>query len=161
MHIAVVSGTHIGNVDDQLGARPGGPGSLHLLLNRGSEVYRVDREGVQLLERRSATAQEDAALDAAAELTVKRLGERGLVAKIVSQRLNRRKIDLIPEPKWAEPPKARIDELLEAVEARLRACGIGSLRDAVSIAEDAATAVGLSGGRVSSDAKHVEIGPHR
>lgn len=158
MHIAVVSGTHIGNVDDQLGARPGGPGSLHLLLNRGSEVYRVDREGVQLLERRSATAKEDAALDAAAELTVKRLGERGLVAKIVSQRLNRRKIDLIPEPKWAEPPKARIDELLEAVEARLRACGIGSLRDAVSIAEDAATAVGLSGGRVSSDAKHVEIG---
>ena len=158
MHIAVVSGTHVGNVDGQLGARPDGPGSLHLLLNRGSEVYRVDAKGVELLERRSATAQEDAALSAAAELTVKRLGERGLVAEIVSQRLNRRKIDLIPEPRWADPPKARIDELLAAVEARLRGRGVESLRDAVAIAEEAAGEAGLSGARVSSDAKHVEIG---
>ena len=35
----------------------------------------------------------------------------------MSQRLNRRKIDLIPEPEWADPPKARIGELLAAVEA--------------------------------------------
>lgn len=158
MHIAVVSGTHVGNIDGQLGARPDGPGSLHLLLNRGSEVYRVDSKGVQLLERRSATAKEDAALSAAAELTVKRLGERGLAAKVVSERLNRRKIDLIPEPEWAEPPKARIGELLAAVEARLRACGIESLREAVAIAEGAASEAGLSCARVTSDAKHVEIG---
>ena len=36
----------------------------------------------------------------------------------MSQRLNRRKIDLIPLPEWADPPKAQIDELLAAVEAR-------------------------------------------
>lgn len=158
IHLAVVSGTHVDNVDGQLGARPDGPGSLHLLLNRGSEVYRVDSNGPRLLERRSATAEEDAALSAAAELTVKRLGERGLAARIVSQRLNRRKIDLIPEPKWADPPKAQIDELLAAVEARLRACGIESLAAAVALAEEAASEAELSGARVTSDAKHVEIG---
>jgi hypothetical protein len=103
VHVAVISGTHVRNVDPQLGARPDGPGSLHLLLNRGSEVYRVGREGIRLLGRRSATAEEDAALSAAAELTVKRLAERGLSAKIVSARLNRRKVDLIPQPQWANP----------------------------------------------------------
>ncbi len=158
IHLAVVSGTHVDNVDGQLDARPGGPGSLHLLLNRGSEVYRVDSEGPRLLKRRSATVEEDAALSAAAELTVKRLGERGLDARIVSQRLNRRKIDLIPEPMWADPPKAQIDELLAAVEARLRACGIESLAAAVVLTEEAASEAGLSGARVTSDAKHVEIG---
>lgn len=158
MHFAVVSGTHVGNVDPQLGARPGPSGSLHLLLNRGSEVYRVDREGVRLLGRRLATEEEDAALSAAAELTVKRFAERGLAAKIVSERLNRRKVDLIPEPEWADPPKALIGELLLAVEARLNACGIENLQGAVEIAERAARQAGLSGARVSSDAKHVEIG---
>jgi len=158
MHIAVVSGTHVGNVDDQLRARPDGPGTLHLLLNRGSEVYRVDRGGVQLLERRSATVEEDAALSVAAQTTVRRLGERGLAAKVVSERLNRRKIDLIPGPEWADPPKARIGELLGAVETRLHVAGIESLRETVEIAQSAATEAGLSGACVTSDAKHVEIG---
>src|SRR5262245_9600900 len=45
MHVVVVSGTHVGNVDGQLGARPRGPGSLHLLLNRGSEVFSVGENG--------------------------------------------------------------------------------------------------------------------
>ena len=52
-----------------------------------------------------------------------RLAAVGVRAEIVSQRLNRRKIDVIPEPEWADPPKARIAELLEAVQARLNACG--------------------------------------
>ena len=158
MHIAVVSGTDLGNVDRQLGARPEGPGTLHLLLNRGSEVYGVGRQGVRLLGRRSATAAEAAALSAAAELTVKRLAELGLSAKVVSEPLNRRKIDLIPGPEWADPPKARIGELLLAVEARLRSGGIESLGGAVEIAEGAAREAGLSDARVSTDAKHVEIG---
>ena len=42
---------------------------------------------------------------------------RGLAAEIVSQRLNRRKIDLIPLPEWSDPPKAQIGELLDAVES--------------------------------------------
>jgi DNA-binding transcriptional LysR family regulator len=43
--IAIVSGTHVGNVDGQLGARPIGPGRLLLALNRGSELFEVDGGG--------------------------------------------------------------------------------------------------------------------
>jgi hypothetical protein len=90
----------VGHVDGQLAARPRGPGGLVLALNRGSEVFSVDREGPQLAFRRIATADEEAALSHAARLTVARLGARGLRARIVSERLNRRKIDLFPEPEW-------------------------------------------------------------
>jgi hydroxymethylpyrimidine pyrophosphatase-like HAD family hydrolase len=49
LELAIVSGTHVRNVDGQLAARPAGPGGLVLALNRGSEVFRVDREGPQLV----------------------------------------------------------------------------------------------------------------
>ncbi len=86
------------------------------------------------------------------------LAARGVQAAVVSQRLNRRKVDLIPEPDWADPPKARIGELLAAVEGRLRAAGLDGLRDAVAVAEAAARGAGLPAAKVTSDAKHVEIG---
>jgi Glycosyl hydrolase family 65 central catalytic domain/Glycosyl hydrolase family 65, C-terminal domain len=155
--VAVITGTHIGNVDPQLGARPAGPGRLFLCLNRGSEVYRVDADGPTLVERRQATPEEDSSLDAAAAEVVARLAEKGLRAEIVSQRLNRRKIDLIPEPEWTDPPKARIDELLAAVERRLAAAGL-DLRTAVELALEAGRDAGLPDPKVTSDAKHVEIG---
>ena len=158
VHLAVVTGTHVDNVDGQLDARPSGPGLLYLCLNRGSEVYRVGPGGPELVFRRQATAQEDAALDAAAAETIAALAARGVAAAVVSQRLNRRKIDLIPEPDWADPPKARIGELLAAVEGRLRVAGLDGLRDAVEIAETAARTAGLPDAKVTSDAKHVEIG---
>ena len=158
LELAVVSRTDVGSVDGQLAARPAGPGGLVLALNRGSEVFRVDRRGPQLVYRRTASVDEDAALSRAAQLTVERLAVRGLAARIVSERLNRRKIDLIPEPGWEDSPKARIDELLTAVEARLATAGIDGLTDAVEIARGAATDAGLADPRVTSDAKHVEIG---
>jgi len=158
VHLAVVTGTHLGNVDGQLHARPNGPGRLYLCLNRGSEVFAVGPKGPELLFRREATPAEDDALDAAAAATVAALAARGVSAEIVSQRLNRRKIDLIPEPEWADPPKARIGELLTAVEGRLRAAGVDDLREVVAIAEAAAREAGLSAPKVTSDAKHVEIG---
>lgn len=153
-----ITGTHVGNVHGQLGARPPGPGRLALCVNRGSEVYVATERGPELLARRSASAEEDAALDAAAEAAAAAFRRRGLEVAVVSSRLNRRKLDLIPEPAWADPPKARIGELLEAVEDRLRAAGVQSLREAVEIALDAAARSGLASPRVTSDAKHVEIG---
>ncbi len=158
LDVAVITGTHIGNVDGQLSARPSGPGRLYLCMNRGSEVFRADADGVHLLERREATAEENGALDAAAENTVSALAARGLSAEIVSQRLNRRKIDLIPQPEWADPPKARIAELLDAVQKRLHEAGLDGLQKAVEIAAEAAREAGLPDARVTSDAKHVEIG---
>jgi trehalose/maltose hydrolase-like predicted phosphorylase/hydroxymethylpyrimidine pyrophosphatase-like HAD family hydrolase len=158
LELAVITGTHVGNVDGQLQARPHGPGRLHLCVNRGSEVFRIDENGPQLLFRREATAEEGGALDAAAKATVAELARRGLRTEIVSQRLNRRKIDLIPEPEWADPPKARIAELLVAVEERLQAAGLMGLAEAVEMGEAAARVAGLRQPRVTSDAKHVEIG---
>ncbi len=158
MDLAVVSGTHVGNVDGQLQARPDGPGRLHLLLNRGSEVFRATRGGIELVYRRMATEEEDQALTRAADLTVSQLSDAGLRTEIVSQRLNRRKIDLIPEPAWADPPKAQIDELVVAVEDRLHRAGFRGLPQVVEIAEQAAREAGLPRARVTSDAKHVEIG---
>jgi trehalose/maltose hydrolase-like predicted phosphorylase len=158
LDLGIVTGTHVGNVDGQLRARPPGPGRLYLCLNRGSEVFLADEEGVRLVDRRQASPEEDAALDAAAEATVEALARRELRAEIVSQRLNRRKIDLIPDPEWAEPPKARIGELLAAVQGRLRAAGLAGLREAVELAEREARHAGLVDPRVTSDAKHVEIG---
>jgi trehalose/maltose hydrolase-like predicted phosphorylase len=156
--VAIVSGTHVGNVDGQLGARPSGPGRLLLALNRGSELFEVDADGPRLLARREAAPEEDAALTLAAERTVTLLSTRGLEARIVSQRLNRRKIDLIPLPEWSDPPKAQIDRLLAAVEARLRDAGIASLAEVAAIAADIARETGLPDPRVTTDAKHVEIG---
>ncbi len=81
-----------------------------------------------------------------------------MAAEVVSQRLNRRKIDLIPLAEWADPPKAQIDRLLAAVETRLAAANIDGLPEVVALAEQAARDAGLADPRVTSDAKHVEIG---
>lgn len=156
--VAVVSGTHVGNVDGQLVARPSGPGRLLLALNRGSELFEVGPDGPRVLARREATPDEDVALTRAAERMVAVLGARGIEARIVSQRLNRRKIDLIPLPEWSDPPKAEIDRLLAAVEHRLRDAGIGSLVEVAALAAEVGREAGLSDPRVTSDAKHVEIG---
>ena len=156
--VVVITGTHVENVDGQLGARPAGPGRLLFCVNRGSEVFSCTEDGLTLISRREATADENAQLDRAAALTVERLAARGLEATIVAQRLNRRKVDIIPVPEWADPPKARIAELLAAVEDRLASAGIGSVADVVAIAHAAASEAGMVNARISSDAKYVEIG---
>src|SRR5437899_594512 len=49
MDLFIVSGTRLENIDGQLRARPRGPGALFLCLNRGSEVFRVDEHGAELV----------------------------------------------------------------------------------------------------------------
>jgi trehalose/maltose hydrolase-like predicted phosphorylase len=158
VHLFIVTGTNVGNVDGQLHARPAGPGSLWMCCNRGSEVFEVTTAGPTLTFRRTATPPEDAALSEAARLTVERLGALGLEAKVVSARLNRRKIDLIPVDAWADPKKAAIARLADAVQTRLGAAGIANLAEVVHLAADASKAAGLVDPRITSDVKHVEIG---
>ncbi len=158
VHVFVVSGTHVGNVDGQLAARPSGPGRLFLCLNRGSEVFEVTSAGPAVVAKREPSAEEERGLDVAARLAVDRLRARGIDARVVSQRLNRRKIDLIPDPGWADPPKARIGELLHAVTERLDRAGVAGLGEVVAVATGAARDSGLAEPRITSDAKHVEIG---
>ncbi len=156
--LAVITGTHVGNVDGQLQLRPNGPGRIIVGCNRGSEVYELTSVGPVPLERRVASAEEDEMLDRAAALARERLGAKGLTVSVISDRLNRRKIDLIPLPEWADPPKAELPKLLAAVEARLADAGIAGLPEAVELVRACGLEVGLPDPRVTSDAKYAEIG---
>ncbi|HEY5159475.1 MAG TPA: glycosyl hydrolase family 65 protein [Gaiellaceae bacterium] len=156
--LAVITGTNIGNVDGQLALRPKGPGRIIVGCNRGSEVYELTTAGPVLLERRVASAEEDEMLDRSAELATERLGKKGLTVSVIANRLNRRKIDLIPLPEWADPPKAELPKLLKAVEARLAEAGIAGLPEAVEIVRGCGLETGLADPRVTSDAKFAEIG---
>jgi hypothetical protein len=157
-HLVITSGTHLENVDDQLGARPAGPGRLFIDSNRGSEIWEIARDGPVLRERREPRPGENEALDRAAAATVEALVGRGVAIGDVSIRLNRRKIDLMPLPEWNDPPKSRIAELLAATLATLREAGIGSLHEVCELARARAQAAGVADPRVTTDAKHVEIG---
>ena len=139
--LVVITGTHVGNVDGQLGARPAGPGRLYLLCQprlrglrgrRGRARARRPARGDGRRRTRRSTRPP--------RRPSRSSRRRGVPAEVVSQRLNRRKIDLIPEPEWADPPKARIAELLAAVQERLRAAGLAGLGAAVEIALAAARA---------------------
>jgi trehalose/maltose hydrolase-like predicted phosphorylase len=55
VHIFLVSRTDVARVDGQLRTRPVGPGTLHLCLNGGSEVFEVNRTGPSCVWRRSPT----------------------------------------------------------------------------------------------------------
>ena len=52
VHVVVVSGKDVGDLDKQLGARPDGPGQLLLCVNRGSEVVEVTGDGPVPMWRR-------------------------------------------------------------------------------------------------------------
>jgi trehalose/maltose hydrolase-like predicted phosphorylase len=158
VHTFVVSGTHLENIDEQLRARPRGRGRLFVCCNRGSEIFEVTGEGPRLVLRRAATPEEDAALDRAAARTVELLGDRGFEAEVVSQRLNRRKVDLIPVASWSDPKKSDIALLAEAVTERLAGAGISNLAEVVALAGGAARAAGVVDPRITSDVKHIEIG---
>ena len=77
---------------------------------------------------------------------------------MIADRLNRRKIDLIPEDAWVDPKKAEIGLLATAVAARLAATKIAGLAEVIALAADAARTGGLPDPRLTSDVKHVEIG---
>jgi hypothetical protein len=161
--VVVVTGTNLGHVDRQLCRLIPPPRRYHLLVctNRGSEVYGFTRRGktVRRWLRRS-TPEEERALTAIAEALRDAIVTRtGLEIRVIYDRLNRRKIDLIHVPEWADPPKARIGPLLTAVEQRLRGAGLaGGLGEAVALTERLAREHDLPGARITSDVKHIEVG---
>lgn len=163
--VVVITGTNLPNITSQLAPliRDAGEASRRLFIatNRGSEVHGFDGRARPVpLFRRSASPEEERQLTAAAEAVRERLHARaGLTVRIVYDRLNRRKIDLIPLPEWADPPKSEIGRLLEAVQSRLFAAGVrGGLQEVLRLAEEEAAKAGLRDARVTSDVKHVEIG---
>ena len=158
VHAAAISGTHVTDVDARLRARPTGPGELLLGLNGGSELFGVTSSGPRLLERRVETPEASDLLDRVATGVAQRLRHEGLRVDVVARGPNRRRIDLIPEPAWADPPTARIGARVAAVEARVRRAGFGSIADVVALVTDVARGCGMADPRVTSDATHVEVG---
>lgn len=163
VRIVVVSGTNLNNIDQQLAASITGPHKSRLFLctNRGSEVYGFDAASRPVARyRRVATAEEDRALSIAADsLRDRLLARSGLEVRVIYDRLNRRKIDLIPLAEWSDPPKSEIGALRRATESRLHHASLsGGLAEVVAMARQAAFASGLTAARITSDAKHIEIG---
>jgi len=94
----------------------------------------------------------------AAARTIDVLRRHGLAAGIVASGLNRRRICLLPERRRSRAPKARSADLRAAAADRLRQHGFADLSAVVRIATESALVAGLRCSRVSSDARHVEIG---
>lgn len=133
--------------------------NLIVCTNRGSEVWAYEPDGTRReVWERVSTEEEERQLSAATEELQRRLLGRGLETQIIYKRLNRRKLDLIPLPEWAEPPKARIADLIAATRARVRAAGFNEIADVVALAGDIARQAGLQNPRITSDGKYVEIG---
>ncbi|MBI4491765.1 MAG: glycoside hydrolase family 65 protein [Chloroflexi bacterium] len=162
VRVVVITGTNFDNIDRQLSAGIRGPHKqrLYLCTNRGSEVYGFDARSRPIaIKRRAASPEEDRLLSAVAERVRDWLLARGVAVEIIYNRLNRRKIDLIPAPEWAEPPKSAIGELLQAVETRLHQAGVeGGIREVLALTGTTAHELGLQDPRMTTDVKHVEVG---
>lgn len=163
VYVVVITGTNFSNVDRQLSAPLVGPEKelLFVCTNRGSEVFGFDQQSRPiLLWKRTATAEENRLLTEVAERVRQVLKERfGFDVRVITNRLNRRKIDLIPLPEWESPPKSAIGSLLTAVQRRLHDASVaGGLAEVVEITADAARNQGLADARITTDVKHVEVG---
>lgn len=161
VYVVVVTGTNYDNIERQFARHISGPckRNLYICTNRGSEVFGFDaRSELYLLYHREATDEENAALDRVAEAVKARVeSESGIGIEIIYNRLNRRKIDLIPE--WSDPPKSQINKLLKETEKRLREGGYSpGIRGVYEAAERYAREMGLAYARITSDVKHVEVG---
>lgn len=158
--VVVITGTNFGNINRQFCSLISGPckRNLYVCANRGSEVYGFKEDGSNvLLFRREATAVENKLLNHIAEAVKDDIESRSRVTiNIIYDRLNRRKIDLIPE--WQDPPKSQIDKLIKATEKRLQQGGYGSIKSAFELTAHYARQLGLTAARITSDVKHIEVG---
>jgi len=161
VYVVVITGTNFGNIDRQFSSLITGPHKkyLYICTDRGSEVHGFDEKSDPvLIFKREATDEENELLSRVAEAVKRDIESRSNVTiDIVYQRLNRRKIDLIPE--WENPPKSQIGELLEKTEERLRKGGFSDgIKGAYNLAERYSAEFGLADARITSDVKHVEVG---
>lgn len=159
--IVVITGTNLGNVDRQFSSHVRGPHkkNLYICANRGSEVFGFGSDSqTALLFRREATDEENSQLDQVAEAVKADIESASrLQVNIIYDRLNRRKIDLIPE--WENPPKSQIGELIKKTEERLTGGGFeAGIKGAFDLAVKHSQRLGLKDARITSDVKHIEVG---
>lgn len=160
--IVIITGTHFGNIDGQFTSKvnPRLKKNLFACVNRGSEVFGFDRDGKPIVvHRRIATEEENKKMDAIShELQAIALEKYGMETNIIYDRFNRRKWDIIPLPEWSDPPKEKIDELLEATEKRLKEHGIKrGIQELIDLLEKKCSEHKIKL-RVTTDVKHLEYG---
>ena len=148
--LAIITGTKIENLSNQVLEHLGTEAkkNLYVCTNRGSEVYGFSESGTaKLIFRKEATSDENRKLDEIATSLERYLHTKGgLVTKVISNRLNRRKIDLIPLPSWESPLKSEMKQLLAAVTMRLEEAGFsGGIGDIVAKSHELAGGKGPSG----------------
>ncbi len=160
VHVFVVGDVEVEAIEGQLGARPRGPGALHLCGDHGSEISEITSAGRRTVWRRPVGPEEDRALDGAVDQTVERLASLGLGARATTIRPHRRRIDLTLLPPGAEQPETDRSAPAEATAAlaRLGRAGITGRRRLVDLATEAAHGAGLSDPRITGDPAWVEIG---
>ena len=154
VHPYIVTGTKHDWIANQLrGLNADHSRQVIICCNRGSEVYRLGSDGAELLHRRTITDGEQQALDAVGASVIRPLIDAGHQARIITDRLNRIKIDLLPD--WTDPPKPQIESVVNLANSRYREFnGLeGLLQTTLRLVADVAPDL-----RVTSDAKHIEIG---
>jgi len=162
IYIAVITGTNFNNIDKQFCSYIKGKQKelLYILTNRGSEVYNFDENSnPKMIYRLIAGENENLLLDKAAEQAKRSIEKksRGIKLNIIYDRLNRRKLDLIPE--WENPKKSEIEKLINLTENKLKNCGFcGGIKEAYNIMQTSAVQAGLINPRITSDVKHIEVG---
>ncbi len=162
VYIAVITGTHIGNIekqflsllDDEVLKQ-----NLYICTNRGSEVYGFDENlKFKLFYQIKATEEENLMLNKVVEHAKNMIQNTSKAeVQIIYDRMNRRKLDLIPE--WSNPEKNEIDKLLVATQKRLDDLGFaGGIQKAYNLMINLAMTSGFGRAKITSDVKHIEIG---
>lgn len=164
--IAVISNAGVGEVDEQLQARPGAEGRLFLHLSRGSEIYVVGPAGPRLLERRKATDPEEQQLTAVVEALRDRLAAAGLNVRAAATHLNRRTLDLLGGQQRSDEDRAGgggdqrgHEDQVGRVEDLLQGAGFpGGLQECVELASTLARDGGIGDPVIKTDGRRIEIG---
>jgi len=159
--IAVVTGTNFRNIDKQFSSNIKGSFKKNLFIctNRGSEVFGFDENSQPvILYRLNINEETNKLLDKIAEKTKNDIESKANVElNIIYDRLNRRKLDLIPE--WENPLKSEIDKLIIETEKKLLKSGFKEgIKGAYDLMGNNAKILGLNDARITSDVKHIEIG---
>jgi hydroxymethylpyrimidine pyrophosphatase-like HAD family hydrolase len=161
IYIVVVTGTNFENIDRQFSSHITGlyKQKLFICTNRGSEVFNFDEKSQPvLLYRHRINEKTNELLDKIAEKTKKDIETKALInLNIIYNRLNRRKLDLIPE--WPNPLKSEINKLIIETEKKLKNSGFkAGIKEAFDLMKKNADVLGLKDARITSDVKHIEVG---